>query len=61
VSDSIEPTHKTRVLYVRVPTQIEQQVNALANRDGNTISSVVRRLLVEALRVERAREARDAG
>jgi Arc/MetJ-type ribon-helix-helix transcriptional regulator len=62
VSDqNLDTNRKTRVLYVRVPNSIEQQIEGLAARDANSVSSVVRRLLVSALKVERDREARRVG
>lgn len=39
-----------RVVSIRIPPQIEQRLEALAVRDANSVSAVVRRLLATALR-----------
>lgn len=42
----------SRILTIRFPSGLQEQLEALANRDANSISSVVRRLVTAGLRAE---------
>jgi Arc/MetJ-type ribon-helix-helix transcriptional regulator len=48
--------HTSRIISVRVPEHLERQLEALAQRDANSVSATVRRLLSYAV----SREAREA-
>jgi hypothetical protein len=41
------------IVAFRMPANLEQEITAIAQRDHNTVSSTLRRLLASALRVER--------
>jgi hypothetical protein len=56
------PTLATKIVAVRMPPRLERQLGAIAERDSNTVSAVVRRLLTIGLRCEsRSSEADDRG
>ena len=46
------PRRDYRTISVRIPTRIEDQLSAICERDFCSLSSVVRRLVSEALRRE---------
>jgi hypothetical protein len=46
------PSTKSKIVAVRMPDCLEKQLGAIAERDSNSISATVRRLLTIGLRVE---------
>jgi Arc/MetJ-type ribon-helix-helix transcriptional regulator len=49
------PEAPTKQIGVRVPAHVNDQLDALAQRENNSISAVVRRLLTKALREDAER------
>lgn len=47
----------SRILTVRIPSRLEDQLKLIARRDANSVSAALRRLLMIGLRMER----RDTG
>ena len=46
------PTISSKIISLRIPAHLEQQLEALASRDHNSLSATARRLISIALRSE---------
>ena len=56
------PSLESKIVAVRMPARLERQLGVIAERDSNSISATVRRLLMIGLRSEsRTSEASDRG
>jgi hypothetical protein len=51
----------SRILTLRVPVRLEQQLGALALRDANSLSATVRRLIALGIRAESLTEPEHRG
>ena len=57
---SPHPEHRDTRITVRVPSRQRHALEAIADREGNGVAAVTRRLLARAIEAEAAREVRDA-